>query len=111
MSAYGDSSDNLIIMLAKQITGRMRGADVSADDIREKFRKARETEQTGEKELIDPITIWPDQVVDIIPSEKWEILKTALPDVDHVKNGNGKHIQDVMIPDLEPLPSGQMRLF
>ena len=85
---------------------------MSADDIRERFRKARETEQIGEAELIRKEE-W-DDLLDRIVQEEPPAAPIELPeapDPEPTKNGNGKHVQDVVIPELEPLPSGQMRLF
>ena len=52
LSAYGDSSDNLMITLARQITGWMRRREVTAADIEAQFRKVRSAEVEGDALLV-----------------------------------------------------------
>ena len=52
LSAYGDSADNLMITLARQITGRMRKPSATAADIEAQFRKARMSERDGDLLLV-----------------------------------------------------------
>lgn len=136
LSAYGDSADNLMITLARQITGRMRGATgPTAAQIEEQFRQARELEQADETELVDSY-VWLGQmreerlpeyhnlprfelpeVPDLLPDfpcvPKWESNgheDTELP-TDELPELPEPELEPEPRPHLEPLSTGQMRMF
>ena len=52
LSAYGDTQDNLMISLAKQIAGHL-GPRTTTADLEETLRRVREMDEAGETELVD----------------------------------------------------------
>ena len=124
LSTYGDSADNLLLMLAKQITGIMNAAPVNAQTIEAEFRSARELEREGDRELVRPS----EDGLEAVPEETLRILKAAFHDEDEgddvplpasdsvpveeeeLVHSNG-HKPEIAVPETAQLPSGQLLLF
>ena len=86
LSAYGDTQDNLMISLAKQIAGHL-GPRTTTADLEETLRRVREMDEAGETELVD---------------DTW----TPIAD-DHVEPERGPSITDVLnLPKPTPTPVG-----
>lgn len=119
LSAYGDSADNLIISLAKQITGRMRQPTATAADIEEQFRRAREMETEGDTLLVSSEEqrerpAQPREEAKEPPEEPQPTELPPAPKPAQKRRSNGHSRQEVPPPEppkLQPLPSGQIPLF
>ena len=114
LSSYGDSADNLIITLAKQITGRMRRPSATAADIEAQFRQAREVETEGDGLLVRPqeIPVRPRETAKALPEQPQpsELPPASAPTRKRASNGHRK-VAPPPVPERVPLPSGQLPMF